>query len=420
MRAPALRSMTSFPKRSGSLHKGWISGVAVACILGSAVLSSCDQQNRPVPLSNETHPRVPILESPHPRWVGGAGWKVDAEPSLDLAERTGDPNHSFFMVADMATLDDGSIAVALPSEIRLFASDGRYLRTIGRRGEGPGEFTHLSDLEVAPGDTLLAFDYSQLRVSIYTPSRELGRIVTLRLALAEQDFHAIPGGGFVVVSERPRWTESSARVGLARGEQAIVVLDSEGQVVDTIASVPGTETVLSAGEGGWQESLPLFGRSTHLALQRDRLLVATGDSPGYRILDLQGTLKQRVARTASDLNLGDDLVGAERALRLEINPSRAMRREIERLPVPDTRPTVADIQVDETGSVWLAEHRGEFRNLFSHEPRTWNVFDSKGAWLGEVSMPGRFTVFEIGLDHILGVWRDQLNVEHPQRLRLHR
>ncbi len=76
--------------------------------------------------------------------------------------------------------------------------------------------------------------------------------------------------------------------------------------------------------------------------------------------------------------------------------------------------------MDQTGAVWLEEHRGEFTNLLSSEPRAWNVFSADGDWLGEVLLPGRFTVYEIGSDYILGVRRDEFRVEHPQVLRLER
>ncbi len=41
-------------------------------------------------------------------------------------------------------------------------------------------------------------------------------------------------------------------------------------------------------------------------------------------------------------------------------------------------------------------------------------------WLGTVEVPDRFTVMEIQMDTMLGVWRDELDVEHPQVLRLNR
>ena len=43
---------------------------------------------------------------------------------------------------------------------------------------------------------------------------------------------------------------------------------------------------------------------------------------------------------------------------------------------------------------------------------TWTVFDPAGRMLGELSTPPRFQVIQIGDDYVLGVWKDDLDVEH--------
>ena len=45
------------------------------------------------------------------------------------------------------------------------------------------------------------------------------------------------------------------------------------------------------------------------------------------------------------------------------------------------------------------------------------VVDLKGGVLAEVTTPPRLTVQEIGVDYVLGVWRDSLDIEY---VRLHR
>jgi len=64
---------------------------------------------------------------------------------------------------------------------------------------------------------------------------------------------------------------------------------------------------------------------------------------------------------------------------------------------------------------------GEFHGLAEVErPTTWEVFSPEGVWLGPVRMPARFTLLDIGSDFVLGVFRDGLDVQHVQVLRLHR
>ena len=48
------------------------------------------------------------------------------------------------------------------------------------------------------------------------------------------------------------------------------------------------------------------------------------------------------------------------------------------------------------------------------------MLEADGTWLGTVGIPDGFTVSDITMGSVLGVWRDELNVEHPQVLRLTR
>jgi hypothetical protein len=50
----------------------------------------------------------------------------------------------------------------------------------------------------------------------------------------------------------------------------------------------------------------------------------------------------------------------------------------------------------------------------------WIVFDPKGVVRGNVSTPAGLRVARIGYDFILGVWTDDLGVEHVHRYSLRR
>ncbi|MCY3703980.1 MAG: hypothetical protein OXH08_00520 [Gammaproteobacteria bacterium] len=50
----------------------------------------------------------------------------------------------------------------------------------------------------------------------------------------------------------------------------------------------------------------------------------------------------------------------------------------------------------------------------------WLVLGPDGNWLGSVEIPENFRVTDIGVDEILGVWEDELDVQHPQVRRLDR
>ncbi len=84
---------------------------------------------------------------------------------------------------------------------------------------------------------------------------------------------------------------------------------------------------------------------------------------------------------------------------------------LEAVDVPDTRPAYQSLRPDELGNLWASEYARP-----PEVPGVWTVLDPEGRWLGTVAMPPRFRPYQIGASWILGVVRDELDVE---RLRLY-
>jgi hypothetical protein len=63
-------------------------------------------------------------------------------------------------------------------KIAVFESTGRFVRYVGRRGSGPGEFRLASYLTIGPGDSLYVFDASHERISVFSPQWNLVREYT--------------------------------------------------------------------------------------------------------------------------------------------------------------------------------------------------------------------------------------------------
>lgn len=57
--------------------------------------------------------------------------------------------------------------------IKVFKRDGSFLATIGRQGDGPGEYRDIRALWVAPGDTLHVIDAGSLRRTLLSPGLEV-------------------------------------------------------------------------------------------------------------------------------------------------------------------------------------------------------------------------------------------------------
>src|SRR4030042_973513 len=53
--------------------------------------------------------------------------------------------------------------------IKVFDPRGKYLRTIGRQGNGPGEFAQVGDMAILPDGRLLVTDFEARRTSFFSP-----------------------------------------------------------------------------------------------------------------------------------------------------------------------------------------------------------------------------------------------------------
>lgn len=130
------------------------------------------------------------------------------EVTLELEElwrRGGDDDEVLFGVVSQLVEDgDGNVYLldGQLSEIQVFSPDGEFLRTVGREGEGPGEFRNASDMFLAPGNLLSV-------VQIFP-----GKIVQITTDGDPAGNYKIPentGGGFQLV-----------HVGRSNGERVVL------------------------------------------------------------------------------------------------------------------------------------------------------------------------------------------------------
>ncbi|MXY31935.1 MAG: hypothetical protein F4043_13485 [Gammaproteobacteria bacterium] len=359
---------------------------------------------------------IEIVEATRPLWDDSSLWRVDPEPLLDLALSGSGPNHEFHRARSMIQRPDGSLAVADrgSQQVRVFSEAGEFQESFGGPGEGPGEFSNLWRIENA-GDTLLVLD-SRRRVTVVTPRLALVR--TFNLANNTSSLHNLGGGTMLTVGASPGLPEARA-TGVIRPAEILALVSLEGVEIDDIGETPGSESYVSVGEN-YASGAPLFGKTAHVAVLGQRIFRGTSDAMEVEELDMTGSLVRILRIPGYPLDLSADRIAAEREARLEELPSAVpafIRRLVEDLPAPATRPAYANMLVDPSGAVWLELYRGVSER---DRPQEWLILDADGTWLGNVEVPRRFTVMEVGMDRMLGVWRDEVDVEHPQVLRLTR
>ncbi len=153
--------------------------------------------------------------------------------------------------------------------VLVFDSAGRYLRQIGRTGEGPGEFSGWAwYLGMGPGDSLYFRDRGN-RYHVFSPSFDFGRQINY------SDFNvypllALPNGSFVVRTY-PR-----------RGQpytHPAQLISPEGALIRAFGFITPEESDVTP---------PLSGRFYALNRARDRILVARRNQYDIQRFTLNG------------------------------------------------------------------------------------------------------------------------------------
>ena len=362
---------------------------------------------------------VIITENAGPVWAEGDAWKLGPQPTIDLGDDEADPTEQFGTIRSLFRLPDGGLVIANfanPPEIRFYHVDGEHRRTIGGSGQGPGEFSAIFWIHFLEPDTIVAYDPTRRRLTYFDVAGELlATINTTGLADARSTVRYLlwaPLGDGWYLRIRNRVYEATQR-GVNRDSILWTRARGDGSVIDTIGRFPGFE-YYSAGTGRGESAALTFGLRWVVLGHDGAFYVAAGDEFRIDKYALDGTLEMSIRREYQRRPVTAADVDAMRQKELDAARTENGRRSVERryrdFPHAEEMPAHGShMIVDVEGNLWVEEYLGPRDSM-----PIYSVFTSAGRYLGDVTMPSRFQPHDIGADYVLGVWRDELDVEHAQ------
>ena len=362
---------------------------------------------------------ITIVESLRPDWEDSDPWRIEPTPTLEIGTTDGLAHYQFFRIEGLARLPGGEIVVADggANEIRFFDSSGVFLSLVGGTGDAPGEYRMLSALGYGPGDSLWAFDYGNRRFTVLSNAGETVRTVSVGGWLsAVGPVGRLPDGSFVV---KEGWGSGASSVparGLRRDPVAVAVATPDGSSWDTVGMFPGREVFVSLEDGRQVMSAPLYAHNTSAAILGADVVVGIQDEMEVAEFSVDGTISRILRVLGENLRLTATEIERRRTeVLLSVPEDRRveMARGIEMMDIPRSRPAYGRIVVAGDESIWLAEE-----SRYPAIPTKWTVISSDGFLLGEMTMPDGFSVFQVGIDWILGVGRDELDVEYVRMYRI--
>jgi len=345
-------------------------------------------------------------------------WSIDPKPSLVLGNVNQDVLFGAALVGAIR-LPDGRIVVGDRGDysLRVFDGSGKLVKSLGRKGAGPGEMNYLARFWKC-GDQIVTYDIGNgNRVTIFGPDLALRR--SFQFGAAGQGGGSPytsacnPSGQFI----HHGWeTRKDFKNGAFRANVPFWTsgLDSNVHAIGTIAGSERWGQFNDQGNGGTRP-MPL-GKQPVIAIGPDRIYTGTADTYTITMYDLSGkvigtfskpTAQLAVTKADIDLAIEDEAAGKD-----DVGRER-VRKSYEAIELPKTIPAYKAMLVDSEGMVWIRDYRRASPTFAQ-----WTVFTRDGKQIAEVQLPLHLTVSEIGRDYVLGKYIDP--VEDIPEIRMYR
>lgn len=348
-------------------------------------------------------------------------WEVDTNARVTLAS----PDSTGFVFVSAAHwVSDGRVLVADARQrrLQLYDSSGRHLRTIGRDGDGPGEFRGMMTVSVV-GDTIGVWDLSARRFSLLTVDSGFRRLIPTPKKPSDYD---TPREIWITSGVRPLtyWLSAEWPGPLPQGTR-IRKWQFSGQLAlsDTLArtlSSSPTFNGIYSGQVERGDARQLFSNMPFIAPAADRVAYGSGETFEVRLAD-RDLVTQRIVRWAlADEPLTDAEVARARERLFASMPPGAPRAKIEEAVnnivapelLPKVRPAISRALWDDAGRLWLGRFNAPTRGFA--EASDWVVLDATARPVGRIRLPELARLESVRENELLVSVRDSVDMQTVQ------
>ncbi len=372
---------------------------------------------------------VQIVENPA-TGIWGTRPRVTLTEDLRIGAADGDPEYQFGQIAGLGITSAGEILVldGQAAHLKVFSPSGEHVRTIGRPGSGPGEFgAGAAGVLVVQGDTVLVPDMGNQRVNRFLPNGEA--LGSFRIAFETGipiQWNVLAGRAVLQLRKFPLPNQP-----VPDTMDQVVMIATDGSVLDTIRSVPAGKTFSMTGD---MPEFNFFSAEPAWSItERGSLLYAINSDYRISVYGPDGALQRIITKPferepVSESDRSAMTSAIERLWREAGLPPQAVEFLKSRIHFAETYPAFLQFMGGPDGSIWVqriarpstmsSEEREAFNPMLDLGSNVWDVFDAEGRYLGPVAFPVRFQPMKFADDLVYGIWRDELDVQYVMRLRI--
>ncbi len=345
---------------------------SLGLILSALAVAPASAQSRLARPTIDTinHHVIRVMNNGPTAWADTSGWKLMYERTVQPPE--GAPG-MFTNPSQVLLLGDGRLIIAQrdPMVIMLYDAQGKFVRRLGRQGEGPGEYQ--SPHIALKHDTLVIYDGRLGRATIMTlDGKEVREFLT--------NIHA--DGPPISVDSRNRLRVQNSRPSVSTFQPQWVHFDLSGRRLDSLLpphAVKEKSWDVKVTGGAMSMMIPFAPQNSYAFFDDGSFIYGGQDRVEFLVSREGGDTTRIFGR--NDLR-ADPIPSATRDSMVERYSQNAQLRGV---MTPGDVPKVYvlwnEIAVDGRGNAWVARGRQS-----DHTARL-DVYDGRGFLLGSVAAP---------------------------------
>jgi len=326
---------------------------------------------------------VTVVKNPKQPMYGEEVFSLEEE--LSIGEVGGREEYMFSETGTIAVDDEERIYVSDRKEthIKVFDKDGVYLMTIGRKGQGPGEFERISGMQITHKKELLVFDFNMRRLSFFTVDGKL--IETLSISeLRPFELN---------VNSKRNYIIKSVAIDLLTNQSIseLKIYDANLSLLQTVAA-PGPSDIFNPFD-------PFF---IWKLAKDDNIVYGYNETYELRILDSGGKLIKKIVKEYDPVKITKE----------EKQEAEKKYSPPNKIDYPPFRPAYRYFTLDDEGRIFVETfEKTEDGNGYYHD-----IFDSEGRYIAKI--PLRFAPRILKKKKLYAIEEDEDGYQYVKRYKV--